>query len=65
MYMELTDCAVFTCGECGASAPSFGIEYDILGYPICPDCGTVDSPLTAPQTDSVRPAPTETARSSR
>jgi len=45
MYMEIVDRAIFTCDDCGASAPSFGIEYDGLGYPVCPGCGTVVGPL--------------------
>ncbi|WP_159435731.1 hypothetical protein [Halobaculum gomorrense] len=43
--MEIVDRAVFTCDDCGASAPSFGIEYDTLGYPVCPRCETAVGPL--------------------
>ncbi|MXR39930.1 hypothetical protein GRX01_00950 [Halobaculum sp. WSA2] len=43
--MEIVDRAIFTCDDCGTSAPSFGIEYDSLGYPVCPGCGAVVGPL--------------------
>ncbi|GAA0207291.1 hypothetical protein [Halobaculum roseum] len=43
--MERVDRAIFTCDDCGASAPSFGIEYDSLGYPVCPGCETAAGPL--------------------
>ncbi|MFC7135581.1 hypothetical protein ACFQRB_01045 [Halobaculum litoreum] len=46
--MGPTDRAVFTCADCGASAPSFGIDYDRLGYPVCPACEAVESPLGGP-----------------
>lgn len=43
--METVDRAVFRCESCGASAPSFGIEYDELGYPVCPRCEKLTGPL--------------------
>lgn len=32
----------FTCDRCGTTEPATGIEYDGLGYPVCPTCGTRD-----------------------
>ncbi len=43
--METVDRAVFRCESCDASAPSFGIEYDVLGYPVCPRCEKPTGPL--------------------
>lgn len=31
--------AYFQCGDCGVKARSDLIEYDGLGYPVCPACG--------------------------
>ena len=49
MYMEIVDRAVFTRDDCGASAPSFGIEYDALGYPVLPTCEAAVGPLARPR----------------
>ena len=32
--------AYFKCDSCGVKARSDIIEYDGLGYPVCPACGT-------------------------
>jgi hypothetical protein len=29
----------FECTLCGATDRSDAIDYDTLGYPVCPDCG--------------------------
>lgn len=51
--MEMVDRAVFRCESCGASAPSFGIDYDALGYPVCPGCGEQTGPLAREAAASV------------
>ncbi|MXR42012.1 hypothetical protein GRX01_11775 [Halobaculum sp. WSA2] len=37
--------ATFECGGCGTCAPSTWIDYDRLGYPICPECGLSTGPI--------------------
>jgi transcription elongation factor Elf1 len=36
--------AVFQCSVCGARRVATAIEYDTLGYPICPVCTYAHSP---------------------
>ena len=43
--MALVETATFECGGCGTRSPSTWIDYDRLGYPVCPDCGRVDRPF--------------------
>ncbi len=35
----------FECPECGETVASGSVEYNRLGYPICPVCGFEDGPL--------------------
>lgn len=37
----------FTCHSCEYRRPSTDIEYDTLGYPVCPLCGKRHGPLGA------------------
>lgn len=37
----------FRCDRCGTTEPATGIEYDGLGYPVCPTCGARDRPVEA------------------
>jgi len=46
--MALVETATFECGCCGTCAPSTWIDYDRLGYPICPECGRSAGPLARP-----------------
>lgn len=49
----------FACDHCGASEPRAGLEYDSLGYPICPRCGESDRSFAiSPVDDGSPPAPT-------
>lgn len=43
--MALAETATFECGGYGTCAPSTWIDYDRLGYPICPGCGRAVGPL--------------------
>ncbi|WP_348608261.1 hypothetical protein [Halobaculum rarum] len=43
--MARVETATFECGGCGTCAPSTWIDYDRLGYPICPECGRSAGPL--------------------
>ncbi|WP_435062723.1 hypothetical protein [Halobaculum sp. EA56] len=43
--MVSVETAVFECASCGTCAPSTGIDYDSLGYAVCPECGETESPL--------------------
>ncbi|GAA0208927.1 hypothetical protein GCM10009000_024470 [Halobacterium noricense] len=43
--MAFVETATFECGGCGTCAPSTWIDYDRLGYPICPECGRATGPL--------------------
>ncbi|MFC7137433.1 hypothetical protein [Halobaculum litoreum] len=43
--MVYVETATFECGCCGRQSPSTWIDYDRLGYPVCPDCGRVDRPF--------------------
>ncbi|MFC7096621.1 hypothetical protein [Halobaculum marinum] len=43
--MEFVETATFECGGCGRRSPSTWIDYDRLGYPVCPECGRVDRPF--------------------
>lgn len=36
----------FECVECGTTDKSVAVDYDRLGYSICPICGGSNSPLT-------------------
>ena len=48
--MSYQTVAYFKCGECGVKARSDIIEYDSLGYPICPACGANASPVASTAT---------------
>ena len=50
--MSYQTVAYFKCGECGVKARSDIIDYDSLGYPICPACGSNSNPV-APTTSPV------------
>lgn len=34
----------FECNGCRTRVPSTWIDYDILGYAVCPECGQTQSP---------------------
>jgi hypothetical protein len=38
-FVWTADVGLFSCPGCEASALAAAIEYDDLGYPICPACG--------------------------
>ncbi len=38
--------STFECSCCRTRVPSTWVDYDILGYSICPECGATQSPLT-------------------
>lgn len=42
--MGFTWVTAFDCGECGASKEAAAVEYDRLGYPVCPVCGESNVP---------------------
>lgn len=49
MYEFPTDAegrSTFECADCRTRVPSTWVDYDILGYSICPDCGRTQSPMT-------------------
>lgn len=35
----------FECGTCGTTDRADVVDYDHLGYAVCPGCGRSDSPL--------------------
>jgi translation initiation factor 2 beta subunit (eIF-2beta)/eIF-5 len=35
----------FECGTCGTTDRTDAVDYDRLGYAVCPGCGWSDSPL--------------------
>lgn len=39
-----TDPSRFECDICGATRTTTAVDYDWLGYPICPVCTYVQSP---------------------
>jgi len=41
-FVWTADVGVFSCPGCEARALAAAIEYDELGYPICPACGFRD-----------------------
>ena len=43
--MVYVETATFECGGCGSRSPSTWIDYDRLGYPVCPECGLVERPF--------------------
>ncbi|MFC7071020.1 hypothetical protein [Halobaculum lipolyticum] len=43
--MVHVETATFECGGCGRRSPSTWIDYDRLGYPVCPECGRVERPF--------------------
>lgn len=49
--------AAFACGHCGASGARTGLEYDCLGYPICPRCGESGRSLAVARSDENPPSP--------
>lgn len=40
--------STFECEVCGATAFTTAIEYDPLGYAVCPDCGHTGGPAADP-----------------
>lgn len=44
----------FECVECGTTDKSSVIEYDWLGYPVCPSCGERRGPLWHARTADAR-----------
>ncbi|WP_199174845.1 hypothetical protein [Halegenticoccus soli] len=44
--MELEGESYFRCSACGATDKATAIDYDRLGYPVCPSCGTTTGPLS-------------------
>ena len=36
----------YECAECGTTDKTVAIDYDRLGYPVCPTCGDTKSPVT-------------------
>jgi len=55
--MVSEETSVFACGACGTRAPSTRIEYDRLGYAVCPACGEATGPLAGGRGDRRRVAP--------
>ena len=37
----------FECAACSAALPAKAVEYDALGYPLCPECGARTGPLAS------------------
>ena len=35
----------FQCSRCGTEEFDKHVEYDVLGYPVCPDCGKRHGPV--------------------
>jgi translation initiation factor 2 beta subunit (eIF-2beta)/eIF-5 len=35
----------FECRSCGTVATTVSVDYDRLGYAVCPACGGTESPL--------------------
>ncbi len=36
---------IFECTHCGTRRAATHVEYDDLGYPICPVCTTTNAPI--------------------
>jgi len=43
--METDRSIGFECAACGAVLPAATVEYDDLGYPVCPECRARTGPL--------------------
>ncbi|GAB3416705.1 hypothetical protein GCM10027435_14450 [Haloparvum alkalitolerans] len=43
-----TDAPAFDCLACGTRASTERVEYDALGYAVCPVCGRSTAPASAP-----------------
>lgn len=41
----------FECGACGFEHPAGAVQYDDLGYPVCPACGARTGPLASVETE--------------
>jgi transcription elongation factor Elf1 len=41
----------FECVACGFEHPAGAVQYDDLGYPVCPACGARTGPLAGGETD--------------
>jgi hypothetical protein len=39
--------AGFECAACGAALPAATVDYDDLGYPVCPECRARTGPLAS------------------
>ncbi|WP_311172839.1 hypothetical protein [Halobellus ordinarius] len=37
----------FDCAACGTEFPTKTVQYDELGYPVCPDCEARTGPLAS------------------
>lgn len=43
--MTLKESPAFTCPDCGTTTPSTAVEYDALGYAVCPLCAHETGPI--------------------
>lgn len=43
-----TDAPAFDCLACGTLTSTDQVDYDALGYAVCPVCGRSSGPATAP-----------------
>ena len=42
----------FECVACGFEHPAAAVQYDDLGYPVCPGCGARTGPLASVEAES-------------
>ena len=46
------DVSFFVCENCGSADRSTDVDYDRLGYPVCPGCGQSEAPTVTADADA-------------
>lgn len=57
--MGFTWVTEFDCTACGVSEEAAAVEYDRLGYPVCPECGESAAPAVSARHDGAGAQPSD------